>query len=60
SHVQIKYVPEEKKFQIAAFGLVRLNGRKLTESSGAPHWHSLANNSSIFINDEISVKFEIK
>ncbi|MCM1176143.1 MAG: hypothetical protein NC115_08805 [Bacteroidales bacterium] len=60
SHVQIKYVPEEKKFQIAAFGLVRLNGRKLTESSGAPQWHSLANNSSIFINDEISVKFEIK
>lgn len=61
SHVQIKYLPSEKKFQIAAYGPTRLNSRKITESSGGHvHWRDLANNSSIFINDEISVKFEIK
>lgn len=61
SHVQIKYLPSEKKFQIAAYGPARLNSRKITESSGGDvYWHDLANNSSIFINDEISVKFEIK
>lgn len=61
SHVQIKYLPSEKKFQIAAYGPTRLNSRKITESSGGDvYWHDLANNSSIFINNEISVKFEIK
>ena len=61
SHVQIKYLPAEKKFQIAAYGPTRVNSRKIEESSGGNvYWHDLANNSSIFINDEISVKFEIK
>lgn len=61
SHVQIKYLPSEKRFQIAAYGPTRLNSRKITDSSGGDvYWHDLANNSSIFINDEISVKFEIK
>ncbi len=61
SHVQIKYIPADRKFQIAAFGPARLNSRKLVESSGGDvQWCDLANNSSIFINDEISVKFEIK
>lgn len=61
SHVQIKYLPSEKKFQIAAYGPTRLNSRRITESSGGDvYWHDLVNNSSIFINDEISVKFEIK
>lgn len=61
SHVQIKYLPSEKKFQIAAYGPTRLNSRKITESSGGDvYWHDLANNSSIFINNKISVKFEIK
>ena len=61
SHVQIKYLPSEKKFQIAAYGPTKLNSRRLTESSGGDvYWHDLANHSSIFINDEISVKFEIK
>ena len=61
SHVQIKYLPSEKKFQIAAYGPTRLNSRRITESSGGDvYWYDLANNSSIFINDEISVKFEIK
>lgn len=61
SHVQIKYLPAEKKFQIAAYGPAKLNQRKLMESSGGDvYWHDLANNSNIFVNDEISVKFEIK
>lgn len=61
SHVQIKYLPSEKKFQIAAYGPTRLNSRRIAESSGGDvYWHDLANNSSIFINDEISVRFEIK
>lgn len=61
SHVQIKYLPSDKKFQIAAYGPTRLNSRKIAQSSGGNvFWHDLANNSSIFINDEISVKFEIK
>lgn len=61
SHVQIKYLPTERKFQMAAFGPTRLNSRRITESVGGNvYWHDLADNSSIFINDEISLKFEIK
>lgn len=61
SHVQIKYIPSEKKFQMAAFGPTRLNSRKIDESNGGNIlWQDLANNSSIFINDEISIKFQIK
>lgn len=61
SHVQIRYLPSEKKFQIAAFGPVRLNSRKISESKGGDVlWYDLANNSSIFVNDEISIRFEIK
>lgn len=61
SHVQIRYLPSEKQFQIAAFGPARLNSGKMNESSGGNVlWYDLANNSSIFINDIVSVKFEIK
>lgn len=61
SHVQIKYVDSEKKFQIAAYGPVRLNSRKIDESSGRDvKWYDLSNNSSIFINDEIKVRFETR
>ena len=61
SHVQIKYLPSEKKFQLAAYGQTKLNNRRIIESSGGDvYWYDLANHSSIFINDEISVKFEIK
>lgn len=60
-HVQIKYLPELKKFQIASYGKARLSGRELEISQpGMVKWFPLANNSKIFINDEISVKFEIK
>lgn len=61
SHIQIKYQPEDKKFYAAAFGPARLNSGRMIESSGGNVvWYDLANNSSIFINDIISVKFEIK
>ncbi len=59
SHVQIKYQREEDVFKIAAFGLVRLNSRELKISQGGNVvWHDLANKSSIFINNEITVNFE--
>jgi hypothetical protein len=61
SHVQIRFTPAENKFQIAAFGPTRLNSSLLNESKGGSiYWYDLANNSSIFINNEISVKFEVK
>lgn len=60
-HVQIKYIPDQNKFQIAAYGKTRLSGRELDISQqGMIKWFALANNSSIFMNDEVSVKFEIK
>lgn len=59
SHIQIRYV--NGKFEIAAFGKARLNSRLIPLSSGGEVlWCPLANNSSIFINDELSVRFEIK
>lgn len=59
-HVQIKCLPESKKFQIASYGKTRLSGRELEISQpGMAKWFPLANNSKIFLNDEISVKFEI-
>ena len=61
SHVQIRYLPSEKKFQIAAFGPTRLNTVKMNESHGGNIvWYDLSNKSSIFINNIVSVKFEIK
>ncbi len=61
SHIQIKYLPNEGRFMIAAFGPARLNSKLMAESTGADiNWYNLANNSSIFINDEVKVKFEIK
>lgn len=61
SHVQIKYLAPEHKFQIAAFGPTRLNSYQLEESSGGNViWRDLANNSSIFINNEVRVHFLVK
>lgn len=61
SHVQIKFISSENKFQLAAFGPVRLNSRELQESVGRNViWYDLANNSSIFINGQIAVKFNKK
>lgn len=59
SHVQIKYISHEKKFQIAAYGQTRLNGRLLDLSVGGNVvWYDLANKSHILINEEIVVHFE--
>lgn len=58
SHVQIRYLPGEKKFQIAAFGPARLNsGRMDVSGGGNVIWYDLANNSSIFIDGLVSVRF---
>ena len=60
SHVQIKYIADDKQFYIAAFGQTNLNGRKLKISSGGDIiWTALADNSKIFINDVVSLKFHI-
>ena len=59
SHVQIRYNPNDRTFEIAAFGKTRLNTRELTISSGGnPVWCNLPKtNSKIFINDTINVEF---
>lgn len=60
-HVQIRYLADTRKFQIAAFGKTKLNGKELEISQdGMAKWYALANNSKIFINDEVSVKFEVR
>lgn len=60
-HVQIRYLAETGKFQIAALGKTKLNGKELELSQdGMAKWYALANNSKIFINDEVSVKFEVR
>ncbi len=60
-HVHIKYLDDAKKFQIAVYGKTRLNTKELEISQPAmPKWFGLANKSSIFISDSISVFFEVK
>lgn len=60
-HVQIRYLADTRKFQIAVFGKTKLNGKELEISQdGMAKWYALANNSKIFINDEVSVKFEVR
>ena len=60
SHILIKYQSDVKKFQIATFGKTRVNEKLLNLSKGGDvNWCDLANNSSIFMNDAISVNFKI-
>ena len=60
SHVQIQYIPEIQKFQLAAFGTIKLNERTVQLSSGGDiHWYHLPDNSDIFIENAINVKFKI-
>lgn len=57
-HVQIKYNKIENEFYLCAFGKTKLNQRSLELSKGGDvKWCKLANNSSIFMNDEIKVVF---
>ena len=58
-HVAIRYLESEAKFQIAAFGKVRLNGRTMAVSTEeAPEWRDIPNKSKIFMNDVLTVRFE--
>lgn len=60
-HVQIKYIPESKKFQVAAYAKTRVSSRELEISQpGMPKWYPLANNSKLLVNDEICLRFEVK
>ena len=57
-HVQIKYDKSENEFYLCAFGKTKLNQRSLELSAGGDvKWVKLADNSSIFMNDEIKVEF---
>lgn len=61
SHILIKYEKDTNKFKIATFGIANLNTRKMEVSKGGEvKWYELPNKSSIFVNNEVSVKFEIK
>lgn len=58
-HVQIKYEKNDNEFYLCAFGKTKLNQHSLELSEGGNvKWVKLANNSSIFMNDEIKVQFE--
>lgn len=58
-HVAIRYLENEAKFQIAAFGKARLNGRTMNVSTEeAPEWRDIPNKSKIFMNDVLTVRFE--
>ena len=60
SHVQIRFNPNEKRYQIIAYGPVCLNEKIMEESSGSKEgWIPLPNKSNILINGEICVKFLI-
>lgn len=60
SHVQIRLLPENNQSQIAAFGETRLNGRALELSAGGTlNWYNLPDNSQIFMNGTVAVKFKI-
>jgi hypothetical protein len=57
-HITIKYIPEFKIFQLAAFGDTKLNERPVKISRGGDiHWENLSNNSDILINNEIGIIF---
>lgn len=59
SHVQIKYIPEENIFKMAAFAKTRKNAVPVNplSSGGDIHWVNLPHNSDIFMNDTVNVKF---
>lgn len=57
-HVQIKFDRTDNEFYLCAFGQTKLNQRSLDLSVGGDvKWYKLADNSSIFMNDEIKVEF---
>ena len=59
NHLQIRFLEEEDKFQMAVFAPTRVNGRELELSGeGVLKWYDLSNHSSILLNDSVCVKFE--
>ncbi len=62
SHLQIKYLSKESKFQIATYGQARLNERNLDISEGGNVlWYDLADKSRIFLSEAlINIEFDIK
>lgn len=61
SHVQIRYDHDSHTFALAAFAKTRLNSREvpLSMTGSAPQWIPLADNSKIFLNDTINIKFSV-
>lgn len=58
-HVHIKHV-SDKKFQIEFYGPSKMNQRSMTKSTkDKPVWYDLENGSTLLLNDEVSVMFEI-
>ena len=59
SHLQIRRLPDGK-FEVASFAKTRLNGTLMSESNGGNvAWSLLPNNSTLFLSDEVELKFKI-
>lgn len=58
-HVLVRYLASDNRFQVAANGPARLNGKTMRVSStGELEWVDIPNKSRIFINDALTVHFE--
>ncbi len=59
-HIRIRTTDRGQSFSLAAFGPANLNGRSIPPSDSEEiRWVNLANNSQIFINSSIAVKFSV-
>ncbi len=60
-HIQVRYLQDDNRFEIAAYAPTRLNGRDLQISSiNNPQWKELKNGSTIFANGEVKLTFKVK
>ena len=58
-HVHIRYDRDKNQFQLCAYAKTRLNMSEVPLSvGGAPVWVDMSFRSSIFLNDEVNVKFK--
>lgn len=58
-HVQIRYNKDTRKFQLCAYAKTRLNTQEVPISvGGVAIWKDMSYKSEIFMNDEVSLKFE--
>lgn len=59
SALQIKHIGD-RKFQVAAFTMAVLNEKSMKISrGGAVHWETLANNSTILLDDNVVLRFRV-